>query len=75
MLMLDGDNRTMKIGVLGGLIVVALLVIGYFAWGELNRNNKGRVADVPTKPNMYNFEEEARKGNLGKRAEGAPELH
>jgi len=67
--MLDGDNKSLKIGALTGVILIALLIIGYFAWGEINRANNTRTTDIQVKPNMYDFREEARKGNLGKRTQ------
>ena len=66
--MLDGDNRSLKIGALTGVILIALVIIGYFAWGEINHaKNASAPANIQVKPNMYNFQEEARKGNLGKK--------
>jgi hypothetical protein len=67
--MLTGDNKSLKIGALTGVIFIALVIIAYFAWGEINRANNTRTTDIQVKPNMYDFREEARKGNLGKRLE------
>ena len=66
---MSGDrNASMPVLLLGGVIVAALLVIGYFVWTGV-RSPTAHIPNKEVHPGMYDFREEARKGNIGRRPE------
>ena len=65
--MTSENGRSMPTWLVSGLIVVAVLVVGYFVWGEFTRGTGG-IPDKKVHAGMYDFKKEAESGNLGRRS-------
>jgi hypothetical protein len=62
------EKKSVPILLLGGIIAVAVVLIGLYAWGEFHKGNPG-IPDKEVKPGMYDFREEAKAGRLGRGTE------
>ena len=65
--MADIKESSKPVWLIGGLIAVAVLVIGYFVWGEFTRGSAAHIPNKEVHAGMYDFRKEAQNGNLGRR--------
>lgn len=51
----------------GGLIAIAILLIGLFVWGQTLRGPTADIKDKEVRAGMYDFRKAAQEGKLGQR--------
>ena len=51
----------------GGLIAIAVLLIGLFVWGQTSRGSTAGIKDKEVHAGMYDFRKAAQEGKLGQR--------